>query len=77
MRTRIQFNASRSGANSASGKEGWWRRMKRRLVIASINVSRFSRAVSRVLRISAGEKRLNISSVDSGSSQNYTVSRSV
>lgn len=70
MRTRIQFSASRSGANSRSGKEGWCRRMKSRLVIASIRVSRFSRAVSRVRRISAGEKRLNMSSVDSGSSQN-------
>jgi hypothetical protein len=39
-------------------------------VIASIRVSRFSSAVSRVRRMSAGEKRLNISSVDSGSSQN-------
>jgi hypothetical protein len=45
--------------------------MKSRLVIASMRVSRFSRAVSRVRRISAGEKRLKISSVDSGSSQNW------
>ena len=67
----MQFRASLSGANSTSGKEGWCRRMKRRLVIASMRVSRFSRAVSRVLLISAGEKRLKISSVDSGSSQNY------
>jgi len=46
-------------------------------VIANMRVSRFSSAVSRVLRISLGEKRLNMSSVDSGSSQNYTVSWSV
>jgi len=45
--------------------------MKSRLVIAKIRVSRFSKDVSRVLRISAGEKRLKMSSVDSGSSQNY------
>jgi hypothetical protein len=70
----MQFSASRSGANSRSGKEGWCRRMNRRLVIANMRVSRFSSAVSRVLRISTGEKRLNMSSVDSGSSQNYEVS---
>lgn len=68
--TLIQFNASFSGANSGSGKEGWWRKMKRRLVTARMSVSRFSSAVSRVRRMSAGEKRLKISSVDSGSSQN-------
>jgi hypothetical protein len=66
----MQFNASLSGANSGSGNEGWFRNMKSRLVIASMRVSRFSRAVSRVRRISEGEKRLKISSVDSGSSQN-------
>jgi hypothetical protein len=44
--------------------------MNSRLVAASISVSRFSSAVSRVRRMSAGEKRLNTSSVDSGSSQN-------
>ena len=38
---------------------------------ASISVSRFSKAVSRVRRMSAGEKRLKTSSVDSGSSQNW------
>jgi hypothetical protein len=67
----MQFNASRSGANSRSGKEGWCRKMNSRLVIASIKVSRFSNAVSRVRRTSAGEKRLNMSSADSGSSQNW------
>jgi hypothetical protein len=67
----MQFSASRSGANSGSGKDGWWRRMNSRLVIASMRVSRFSSAVSRVRRMSAGEKRLKISSVDSGSSQNW------
>jgi hypothetical protein len=51
--------------------------MNRRLVTASRRVSRFSKAVSRVRRISAGEKRLKMSSVDSGSSQNCGVSRSV
>jgi hypothetical protein len=67
----MQFNASLSGANSRSGKEGWCRSINSRLVIASMSVSRFSKAVSRVLRMSAGEKRLNMSSVDSGSSQNW------
>ena len=66
----MQFRASLSGAKSGSGNEGWCRNMKSRLVIASMRVSRFSRAVSRVRRMSAGEKRLKISSVDSGSSQN-------
>ena len=46
--------------------------MKSRDAIARIRVSRFSRDVSRVRRISAGEKRLKISSVVSGSSQNYS-----
>lgn len=45
--------------------------MKSRDVIARISVSRFSRDVSRVRRISAGENRLKTSSVVSGSSQNY------
>ena len=67
----MQFNASLSGANSGSGNEGWCRNMNSRLVIASMRVSRFSSAVSRVRRMSAGEKRLKISSVDSGSSQNW------
>lgn len=47
--------------------------MNSRLVTASIKVSRFSSEVSRVLRMSAGEKRPKISSVDSGSSQNCGV----
>lgn len=38
--------------------------------MASTSVSRFSSAVSRVRRISLGEKREKTSSVDSGSSQN-------
>jgi hypothetical protein len=71
VRTRIQFNASLSGAISGCGNEGWCRRMNKRLVTANIKVSRFSKAVSRVRRISAGENKLNTSSVDSGSSQNY------
>lgn len=45
--------------------------MNKRLVIASTSVSKFSSAVSRVRRISFGEKRLKMSSVDSGSSQNW------
>lgn len=44
--------------------------MKRREVIASMRVSRFSRALSRVRRMSAGAKRLKTSSEDSGNSQN-------
>jgi len=70
----MQFNASLSGANSVSGNEGWCRSIKSRLVIASISVSRFSRAVSRVRRMSDAEKRVKTSSVDSGSSQNCAVS---
>ena len=70
----MQFKASRSGAISRSGYEGWCRRIKSRLVIASMRVSRFSRALSRVLRMSVAEKRLNMSSADSGSSQNYGLS---
>jgi hypothetical protein len=66
----MQLRASRSGANSGSGKEGWWRRMKRREVMARMRVSRFSRALSRVRRMSEAEKRLKTSSEDSGSSQN-------
>jgi hypothetical protein len=38
--------------------------------MARMSVSRFSGDVSLVRRISAAEKRLNTSSVDSGSSQN-------
>lgn len=44
--------------------------MKSLDVTANISVSRFSSAVSLVLRMSAGEKRLKTSSVLSGSSQN-------
>jgi hypothetical protein len=40
--------------------------------MARRSVSRFSGAVSLVRRISAAEKRLNTSSVDSGSSQNFS-----
>jgi hypothetical protein len=70
VRIRMQFSASLSGAKSGSGNDGWCLKMKSRLVMASIKVSRFSSAVSRVLRISMGEKRLKTSSADSGSSQN-------
>lgn len=45
--------------------------MSKREVTAKMSVSRFSMALSRVRRISAGEKRLKTSSEDSGSSQNY------
>lgn len=44
--------------------------MKRRDVTASMRVSRFSRALSRVRRMSAEAKRLKTSSEDSGNSQN-------
>jgi hypothetical protein len=74
VRTLMQLRASLSGASSGSGNDGWCRRMNSRLVIANINVSRFSSAVSLVLLMSAGEKRLKMSSEDSGSSQNCTVS---
>lgn len=67
----MQFSASRSGASSGSGNEGWFFSMIRREVTASINVSRFENAVSRVRRMSAGVNRLKTSSVDSGSSQNF------
>ena len=69
----MQLRASLSGAISESGNEGWLRRTNNREVRASIKVSRFGSEVSRVRRISTGEKRLNTSSVDSGSSQNCIV----
>ena len=47
------------------------RRTHRREVTARISVSRFSRLLSRVRRMSAGEKSEKTSSVDSGSSQNW------
>lgn len=71
VRILMQFRASRSGAMSASGKEGCRRKIQRRDVITRISVSRFSGALSRVRRISAEENRLNTSSGESGSSQNY------
>ena len=69
--TRIQLRASRSGASSGSGNDGWLRRTHSLEVTARISVSRLARLLSRVRRISAGEKREKTSSVDSGSSQNY------
>ncbi len=39
----------------------------------SNSVSKFPSALSRVRRMSAGVNRLKTSSVDSGSSQNYTL----
>lgn len=71
VRTLMQFKASLEGANSGSGKEGWCRRLNRRDVAASMSVSRFSKALSRVRRMSAGAKRPNMSPDDSGSSQNW------
>jgi hypothetical protein len=67
----MQFKASRSGASSGSGKDGWLRRTHSREVTARISVSRLARLLSRVRRMSAGEKSEKTSSVDSGSSQNY------
>lgn len=67
----MQLRASRSGASSGSGKEGWLRRTMRREVTASMRVSRLARLLSRVRRMSAGEKSEKTSSVDSGSSQNW------
>lgn len=67
----MQLRASRSGARSGSGKEGWLRRTQSREVTARISVSRLARLLSRVRRISAGEKSEKTSSADSGSSQNY------
>jgi hypothetical protein len=69
--TLMQLRASRSGASSGSGKEGWLRSTMRREVTARISVSRLARLLSRVRRISAGEKSEKTSSVDSGSSQNW------
>lgn len=66
----MQFRASLSGASSGSGKEGWFFNMTRREVIASIKVSRFAIELSLVRRMSTGENKLKMSSVDSGSSQN-------
>jgi hypothetical protein len=67
----MQLRASRSGASSGSGKEGWLRRTMRREVTARMSVSRLARLLSRVRRMSAGEKSEKTSSVDSGSSQNW------
>jgi hypothetical protein len=67
----MQFRASRSGASSGSGKEGWLRRTMRREVTARMSVSRLARSLSRVRRMSAGEKSEKTSSVDSGNSQNW------
>lgn len=71
VRTRMQLRASRSGARSGSGNEGWLRRTMRREVTARMSVSRLARLMSRVRRMSAGEKSEKTSSVDSGSSQNW------
>ena len=78
VRTRMQFRASLSGASSGSGKEGWFRRMHNLEVTAKMRVSRFSKLLSLVRRMSAGENSEKTSSADSGSSQNCrTVNRSV
>ena len=66
----MQLRASRSGASSGSGKDGWLRRTQRREVTARMSVSKLARLLSRVRRMSAGEKSEKTSSVDSGSSQN-------
>jgi len=66
----MQLRASPSGAISGSGNDRWFRRMFNRDVSARIKVSRLGNEVSSVRRMSAGEKRLKTSSVDSGSSQN-------
>ena len=71
--TLIQFRASFSGAVSGFGNDGCCRSAKRREVIASIKVSRFGKDVSRVRRMSFAEKSVKTSSVDSGSSQNYSM----
>lgn len=68
---RMQLSASRSGARSGSGKEGWFFRTIRREVTDNSSVSKFDKARSRVRRMSAGVNRLKTSSVDSGSSQNF------
>lgn len=49
--------------------------MHKREVTAKISVSRLPKDSSRMRRMSAGEKRENTSSADSGSSQNYGVVR--
>ena len=69
----MQLRASRSGASSGSGKEGWFLRAFRREVMARRRVSRFPMDESRVRRMSAPEKRLKTSSTDSGSSQNWSL----
>jgi len=48
----------------------------RREVTARMSVSRLARLLSRVRRISAGEKSEKTSSVDSGSSQNWRCGQS-
>lgn len=72
VRMRIQLRASLSGASSGSGNDGWFFNTTRREVIASISVSRFDSELSLVRRMSTGENKLKMSSVDSGSSQNCT-----
>ena len=70
----MQLRASRSGASSGSGNEGWFLRTFSRDVTAKRRVSRFCIDASLVRRMSAPENRLKTSSTDSGSCQNYTVS---
>jgi len=66
----MQLRACLSGAASVLGKERCCLRVKRRVVRARIRVSMLESELSRARRTSTGEKRLNTSSVDSGSSQN-------
>lgn len=72
--TLMQLSACFSGATSGLGKERCCLKVKRRAVRARIRVSMLGSDLSRARRTSTGEKRLNTSSVDSGSSQNYLVS---
>lgn len=66
----MQFNACFSGAVAESGKATLFRSAESLVVRVEMSVSKFLREVSRALRTSTGEKRLNTSSLEIGSSQN-------
>lgn len=66
----MQFNACFSGAVAGSGKATLFRSTESLVVRVEMSVSKFLREVSRALRTSTGEKRLNTSSLEIGNSQN-------
>lgn len=68
----MQLRACFSGATSGLGNDRCCRKVNRREVRASMRDSMLGRELSRALRTSIGENKLKTSSVDSGSSQNYS-----